>query len=194
MKKRKRLLAGFRCADCGHTLKALPSDTSKKTEKLHCPQCGSTFLERTARPRSGQAVGAEIKIALEAFWRFVRKVSVERKLAALRELHRLRRNDRRGEEWSAQRARRRIIFDRIKNADRTLRLAGKRCLVCGEPAQCRHHLVGLANGGQVAGNNVSFLCDACHCEIHPHLAESAREYHAPVHQDDLEWPPKDLPF
>lgn len=49
----------------------------------------------------------------------------------------------------------------IKNCD---------CFVCGAPANLRHHIVQLKNGGHNHAINIVPLCHACHLEIHPWMA------------------------
>lgn len=44
------------------------------------------------------------------------------------------------------------------------------CFACKTaPAQCRHHLIWIKNGGRNHKRNIIGLCNACHAEIHPWL-------------------------
>ena len=43
------------------------------------------------------------------------------------------------------------------------------CLVCGVPAQVRHHIILLTHGGVNWLTNLAPLCNVCHAEIHPWL-------------------------
>lgn len=45
------------------------------------------------------------------------------------------------------------------------------CLVCGKPAECRHHIAQLQHGGTNRRSNICLICNACHSEIHPWLRD-----------------------
>ena len=63
---------------------------------------------------------------------------------------------------------RRRNFDKKKNA--SFPLANAICWVCDMPAEIRHHVVLLKNGGSATGKrNVIYLCNRCHAEVHPWL-------------------------
>jgi HNH endonuclease len=61
--------------------------------------------------------------------------------------------------------RKRKKFDRRKRS--ILRIRGSECFVCGAPAQVRHHVIQLQNGGHNADLNVIPVCRGCHASIHP---------------------------
>lgn len=47
---------------------------------------------------------------------------------------------------------------------------GTPCIACKRPAQCRHHIIQVQNGGEVKGGlNIAPLCHACHAKVHPWL-------------------------
>lgn len=48
----------------------------------------------------------------------------------------------------------------------------KLCFVCRSPAQSRHHIILLKNGGRNVKKNIVGLCRPCHAEIHPWLKNS----------------------
>lgn len=52
-----------------------------------------------------------------------------------------------------------------------LKLTGTECLVCGRPADVRHHVVQLQHGGANMALNMCPLCHPCHSLIHPWLDE-----------------------
>lgn len=62
---------------------------------------------------------------------------------------------------------RRRMFNSIKN--KKFPLKGENCWVCRDrAADHRHHVVLLKHGGSITGRkNVVFLCEFCHCDIHP---------------------------
>lgn len=43
----------------------------------------------------------------------------------------------------------------------------KKCFVCEEPKQARHHIILLRNGGVNSKKNVVPICNNCHKKIHP---------------------------
>lgn len=43
------------------------------------------------------------------------------------------------------------------------------CLCCQFPAEVRHHVIQLKNGGTNYNKNVVPLCESCHGKIHPHI-------------------------
>ena len=45
----------------------------------------------------------------------------------------------------------------------------KFCFACKNPAQVRHHIIWIKNGGRNQKNNIVGLCRECHAEIHPWL-------------------------
>ena len=45
------------------------------------------------------------------------------------------------------------------------------CGCCEGPAEIRHHIVPIKNGGHNAPLNIMCLCKSCHAEIHPWLKE-----------------------
>jgi len=61
--------------------------------------------------------------------------------------------------------RRRRIYDKWKY-DVTM---DPDCFVCSDPAEIRHHVVWLKNGGSNSKQNLVSLCNDCHGEIHPWL-------------------------
>lgn len=58
------------------------------------------------------------------------------------------------------------FFDERKN--RYYRLSGP-CGVCGKPANVRHHIIQIQNGGGNHGLNLIRLCNGCHGAVHPWL-------------------------
>lgn len=42
----------------------------------------------------------------------------------------------------------------------------RKCFVCLEKAECRHHIIQLQNGGINSKKNLVSLCHSCHSEIH----------------------------
>jgi 5-methylcytosine-specific restriction endonuclease McrA len=58
-----------------------------------------------------------------------------------------------------------------KQKGKHMRIFGS-CLVCPEPAQHRHHIIQLQNGGPNDKQNLILLCEGCHRTIHPWLAPS----------------------
>lgn len=49
---------------------------------------------------------------------------------------------------------------------------GKRCDVCRkQPATCQHHIILLSKGGYDSGCNRIPICDDCHAQVHPWLAD-----------------------
>lgn len=65
----------------------------------------------------------------------------------------------------------RYNFERIKHR---YKIAGQVCLVCGEPAEIRHHIIALGQGGPNCKANIAALCNRCHSLIHPHLQDEGR--------------------
>ena len=55
-----------------------------------------------------------------------------------------------------------------KRTKKWILVEGK-CKVCGEKAECRHHIIPLSRGGHNHKKNVMLLCNQCHSEIHPWL-------------------------
>lgn len=49
------------------------------------------------------------------------------------------------------------------------------CFCCGNPAQARHHIIQLQNGGDNRARNIVMLCHKCHAEIHPWLDSTKKE-------------------
>jgi hypothetical protein len=49
---------------------------------------------------------------------------------------------------------------------------GERCFVCNGPRHLRHHIIQIQNGGVNLRENVVWLCNACHEEVHPWMARS----------------------
>lgn len=45
----------------------------------------------------------------------------------------------------------------------------KECFVCLNQSFIKHHVIQLQNGGSNVQNNIVFLCEDCHCKIHPWL-------------------------
>ena len=64
----------------------------------------------------------------------------------------------------------RIHFNSLKKIVHPMGKARmKKCFICGERPDVRHHIVQIKNGGSNAKNNVVPLCNYHHAEIHPHL-------------------------
>ena len=63
---------------------------------------------------------------------------------------------------------RRESFNKIK-FDRHSLKSHKNCFICLQPANIRHHIIGLKNGGTNARRNLVSLCNHCHADIHPWL-------------------------
>lgn len=61
----------------------------------------------------------------------------------------------------------RIAFDNNNKIRRS-----KKCFVCRERADVRHHIILLKNGGRNRGKNIVCLCNKCHGKIHSWLVES----------------------
>ena len=65
------------------------------------------------------------------------------------------------------------LRNRIRYNNKKNRLRGytgfEVCFACSKPAQCRHHVVWLKNGGRNSRRNICPLCNDCHAEIHPWL-------------------------
>jgi HNH endonuclease len=70
-------------------------------------------------------------------------------------------------------------FDKKKH--RLARLTGKDCAVCMSPANVRHHIVQLQNGGINHRKNLVLLCNRCHAEVHPWLKSA-------LHSEELTRP------
>jgi len=47
------------------------------------------------------------------------------------------------------------------------KFGGKKCFICQEPPQCRHHMIQLQHGGINQRKNIVKLCNPCHKKIHP---------------------------
>lgn len=64
----------------------------------------------------------------------------------------------------------RKVFDE-KKADPIWQrhINAKKCFLCFSPAQVRHHMILLKNGGRNVYSNIITLCRPCHAEIHPWL-------------------------
>lgn len=60
-------------------------------------------------------------------------------------------------------------FDATKN--KYYRLHGP-CRVCLSPANVRHHVIQLKNGGTNTSNNLVRLCNGCHEAVHPWMKRS----------------------
>jgi hypothetical protein len=70
--------------------------------------------------------------------------------------------------WSVL-AKRRRNFDSKKN--KKFPLNDTKCWVCDGYTEVRHHVIMLKNGGPpTAKNNIVYLCNSCHCDIHPWAA------------------------
>lgn len=65
--------------------------------------------------------------------------------------------------------RRRRSFDSIKNSK--FPILNNLCWCCEyRPAVIRHHIIQLQNGGPVTtSNNIVYLCNTCHSDVHPWL-------------------------
>ena len=100
---------------------------------------------------------------LRDFWRDVHDLDRTGRLSLLKSLARV--NDPSGTDLSTMRKR----YEEIKNFGH-LDMEYRQCLVCGEEADTRHHIVQLQNGGSNRKRNICFLCVDCHAEIHPWLA------------------------
>lgn len=48
----------------------------------------------------------------------------------------------------------------------------KHCFACKKPAEVRHHIIWIKNGGRNQKNNIVGLCKNCHTEVHPWLKSS----------------------
>ena len=46
---------------------------------------------------------------------------------------------------------------------------GKNCVVCGEKADCMHHILPLSCGGRNNKGNLIPVCNRCHIKIHPFM-------------------------
>jgi hypothetical protein len=70
--------------------------------------------------------------------------------------------------WVALKKKRRS-FDGVKNSK--FPILNNLCWCCEHrPASIRHHLIQLQNGGPVTtANNILYLCEHCHAEVHPWL-------------------------
>ena len=64
---------------------------------------------------------------------------------------------------------RREVFERTREE---LCDISKPCVVCGEEARVRHHLILLKNGGRNTPENIVPLCHQCHSEVHPWLSDN----------------------
>lgn len=62
-------------------------------------------------------------------------------------------------------------FNVFKQDD--LPLDGKVCGCCEAPAEIRHHIIPITNGGHNDKLNLLELCRACHEEIHPWMKHAA---------------------
>jgi len=62
----------------------------------------------------------------------------------------------------------RQAFDHLKHL-RFKNVHKRICFACRKPAELRHHIMPLKNGGRNAKRNVVYLCRRCHAEIHPWL-------------------------
>lgn len=60
-------------------------------------------------------------------------------------------------------------FDARKN--NYYRLRGP-CRVCLSPANVRHHVIQLSNGGSNSSDNLMRLCNGCHEAVHPWMKRS----------------------
>ena len=58
-------------------------------------------------------------------------------------------------------------FDKVKR--RRCHLEKRKCFVCRESGEVRHHIIPINGGGTNAKRNVVPLCRPCHAEIHPWL-------------------------
>lgn len=50
----------------------------------------------------------------------------------------------------------------------------KHCFACREPAQVRHHIIWIKNGGRNHKKNIVALCRPCHAAVHPWLDMSVK--------------------
>lgn len=61
------------------------------------------------------------------------------------------------------------VRDKFTAQKRAKRLFRARCMTCGVPCECRHHVIQIQNGGRNEKKNLVPLCDGCHGQIHPWL-------------------------
>ena len=61
-------------------------------------------------------------------------------------------------------------FEKIKWKRHSLR-SHPFCFICRCPAEVRHHIIQIQNGGINAKRNIVSLCRACHIKIHPWIKD-----------------------
>ncbi len=64
----------------------------------------------------------------------------------------------------------RLKFEHIK-AGRHKFKTHAHCFACGAPAEVRHHIIWIKNGGLNSKKNLVSLCKPCHAFIHPWMKE-----------------------
>ena len=62
----------------------------------------------------------------------------------------------------------RVVFNKSKFKRHGLN-SHKKCFVCLNIGEIRHHIVPISNGGRNAKRNLVTLCKKCHSKVHPWL-------------------------
>ena len=118
----------------------------------------------------------EVKILLTSFWDSMggrknngEKESYNKKLLLLQDFSKkeiIRKND-----YSKKN---RIKFENVKLHRHSLK-SHKKCFVCQNTAELRHHIILIKNGGTNCKKNLLSLCNKCHNKIHPWLKKGLYE-------------------
>lgn len=99
-----------------------------------------------------------------AYKSFISRLPGDETLEVLRDFGQIKFKYRRTAPLSEHRAK----FDKWKHV-RMKNVHKRICFACRKPAEIRHHIISLKNGGRNTKLNVVYICRTCHSKIHPWL-------------------------